>query len=1076
MTMSKKLISVILVITLIATTICMSGLSAFAVETNVNASEADTKSSLAAQEIDKNYAVYAVGEEFGAIYSPESTTFRVWSPTASKVSVNLFATGSDSEEGAENLGSYELKERLLPPPAESEQTGETGIWEVTVEKDLKNVYYTYSITTTNTTGDLPETTYETQDVYSKAVGVNGDRSMVVDLNDTDPEGWADDKHILLNESTDASIWEIQIKDFSYNPNSGVSEANRGKYLAFTETGTTLNNEGKISTGIDYLKELGITTVHINPFYDFGSIKESDADADSQYNWGYDPKNYNVPEGSYSSNPYDGNVRIKECKQMIMALHNAGIQVVMDVVYNHTQDTSSSFQKTVPDYYYRKNNDGSWSSGSGCGNDTASERAMFRKFMIESCAYWANEYHVDGFRFDLMGLHDVETMNAIRDELDKIDTKILMYGEPWDLGTTKDSVTCEGTKTYLATQQNIKRMSDRIAAFNDKIRDGLKGSVFEQTGKGFVQGQRTNAKDIAIGVRANTVGNNGWQPAAPSQCVTYASCHDNATLYDRLVYSTKGANADFTQRYNDLIEMNKLTAAITMTSQGINFMLAGEEMGRTKQGDENSYSSAATLNMLDWEQLVKNADLVSYYKGLLKIRHAFSPFTDSTMGSSENYTFSSNLTTATNVISYTVSNSTEGEWNKVVVIYNGGLTEGTANLADTSVNDWVIIANDKEAGLTSLGEVTGTSFKVPASSAIIAVDKESFESAKLNDDLGKVVVKSVVESTGEVLSTRTLKGEIGSGYETTEDGSIDISYEVSGIDGNTTGVFTKEPQEVVYKYATYVPETILNADFDDDKAVNVKDVTLLQLNLAKLQAFTDEQFAKADVNYDGNVDISDATMIQLHLAKFSVGTGTVEINYYDNETGKKIANSETIRGRVGSVYSSSPKVVLAYTIDEGKLPENADEIIAYGHTKDINYYYNYSGQKQTIHIRYSDDTTTEKELNIWPWQANVPKEDGTKGEVNLSTKGEWPGDKVSTEKDEAGWMTVSLDTPGVGEFCFILSTGSGSPQTADYVRYTQLELWVVVNGNNMTDKGNWMDVYDVDPIANPNAKPLPVYNS
>lgn len=1050
MTMSKKIISVILVITLLATTFCVSGLSAFAADTNANAS-GDSKQNAAARAIDQKYD--ATGEELGAIYTPEATTFRVWAPMATKVVLNLFATGSDDEEGAEDLATYELT-----------MNEETAVWEVTVDGDLNGTYYTYSITTTNTTG-TKLTTYETQDIYSQAVGVDGNRSMVVDLDDTDPEGWEDDHYVYLDENTDASIWEVHVKDFSYNPNSGISEENRGKFLAFTETGTTLNGEGVISTGIDYLKELGITTVHINPFYDFASVKETGSD--DQFNWGYDPKNYNVPEGSYSSDPYHGEVRIKECKEMIQALHEAGIQVVMDVVYNHTYDTNSSFQHTVPDYYYRFQDDGSLSNGSGCGNDTASENAMFRKFMVESVTYWADEYHIDGFRFDLMGLHDVETMNQIRASLDKLDNgngeKLIMYGESWSLGTSPQP------GTTLATQANIKKMDSRIAAFNDQIRDGLKGSVFDQEGKGFIQGAATNA--VAIGVQANTVRagvlTNSWMPTAPSQCVTYASCHDNATLYDRLVYSVKGSNADFSQRYNDLIEMNKLSAAIVMTSQGINFILAGEEMGRTKLGDENSYSSAATLNMLNWEQLVSNADVVSYYKGLLKIRHSFSPFTDSTMDSSNNYTFTTPTATATNVVSYTVSNDTEGEWNKLAVIYNGALKESTVTLADTSVTDWVIIANDKEAGFTSLGEVTGSTFTLPASSAIIAVDKASFEALNLSDNLGKVTITSKAESTGEVLSTRVIKGEIGKGYIASADESIDIAYEVSGVEGDVVGTFTEEPQEVVYNYVNYIPESLLNADVNGDGDVSVKDATAIQMGLAGLEKLTDDQLALSDVNYDDDVTVADATMIQLYLAKFSVAVGTVEVNYYDKETGKKIADSDVITGRVGTDYRTAPKSVLAYELDEDSAPDNADGVISFIHTKTVNYYYNYAGQRQTLHIRFADGVA-EESLNVWAWQENVPE----LGSVNLCKNGSWPGDALSSEKDADGWMKYEIDSPGAGVFCFILSKG-GSPQTNDYKGYTQSELWVIVN--QMSNKTNFMDVYDVDPIANPDATPLPVKN-
>ncbi len=1066
MTMSKKVISVILAVVMLATTFTLSGFSAFAAEIDEQVSSANAKSA-AAMEIDKNYRYD--GNDLGATYSPESTTFKVWAPTATEVAVNLYTTGSDKENGAEKLGSYSLA--LTSDPTAGEASN-TGVWTVTIEGDYKNIYYTYSITTTNTTGTQKVTTYETQDVYSKAVGVNGKRSMIVDLDDTDPEGWENDAHVLLDNNTDASIWEIQIKDFSYNENSGVSEANRGKYLAFAETGTTLNGEGEVSTCVDYLKELGITTVHINPFYDFASIDETGSG--SQFNWGYDPENYNVPEGSYSSNPYDGNVRIKECKEMVQALHNAGIQVVMDVVYNHTYSNDSCFQKTVPDYYYRFTSTGAWSNGSGTGNETASERAMFRNFVVQSCAYWVNEYHIDGFRFDLMGCMDVETMNAIRAELDTIDPRILTYGEGWAGGTaTFDPTTCEGTKTYGATLANVAKLNERIALFNDKIRDGIKGSVFESSGQGFVQGNRASAKNIYYGIRANTVGKLGWQPTAPSQCVTYSSCHDNATLYDRLINSTDtSGNPDYTKRYPELIEMNKLAGAIVMTSQGMNFVLAGEEMARTKLGDENSYKSAATLNMLNWENLNTYGDLVSYYKGLYKIRKAFSPFTDATLGSKDNYTLSGSLSTANSyTVSYTVSNSTPGEWSKVAVIYNGARTESTVTLKDTSVTEWVIIANDKEAGLQKLGEVSGSTFVLPASSAIIAVDKASFEAESLSDNLGKVIIKDIDQRSGEVISERVIKGTIGTKYVTVPDSSIDIKYEIKGVTGSETGVFTEEPQEVVYEYADYIPEHAKKADFNGDGKVDILDVTCLQLYLAKLYKIDDSLTEYADVNYDGYTTIFDATTLQYVIANLSIATSTVEVNHYDGETGEKIADTENYIGRVGYDYSTSPKNVLAYTFDETKIPDNASGKYVFGVNTVVNYYYLYSGKKETLHIKYSDDSAaSERAMSLWAWQEQIPMSDGTLGSVNLSKKGSWPGDAVSTAKDENGWWTASVDTPGVGVFCFILSV-SGSPQTQDYKGFTDEELWVVVDGNNMVNQGDWLSIYNVDPETNPDASPL-----
>ncbi|MCH5304811.1 MAG: type I pullulanase, partial [Ruminococcus sp.] len=472
--------------------------------------------------------------------------------------------------------------------------------------------------------------------------------------------WENDKHITVDKQTDARIWEVQISDFSSSPSSGVSKENRGKYLAFTENGTTVNSvSGSASTCVDYLKQLGVNFVQINPFYDFGSVDETDNSGnDNVYNWGYDPVNYNCPEGSYSSNPYKGAVRIKECKQMIQALHNAGIGVIMDVVYNHTHEwKKSAFNLTVPYYYYRMNSDGTYSNGSGCGNDTASEHKMFRKFMVDSVTYWASEYHIDGFRFDLMGLHDVDTMNAIRASLDKLDggEKLLMYGEPWNLNTTADS------GTVLANNNNISRLSDRIGAFDDTYRDALKGST-SGNDSGFIQSGQGKA-NLKTGITGQSSESTGWAKA-PSQCVTYASCHDNLTLWDKLVKSVKGSNVKFTKRYNDLVSMNKLAGAITYTSQGISFMLAGEELCRTKNGDENSYKSGVKLNQIDWNNLYKYGDVSDYYKGLIEIRKNISAFTDASAETANSIEFLSDMPEG--VLAYTLN---DPNYKKVLVIFN-----------------------------------------------------------------------------------------------------------------------------------------------------------------------------------------------------------------------------------------------------------------------------------------------------------------------------------------------------------------------------------------------------------------------
>ncbi len=698
-----------------------------------------------AKELDK--LAYS-GDDLGAVYTPSSTTFKVWSPTASEVKLNLYATGSDDEDGAKTLDSSAMN-----------YDSSNGVWSITVEGDLKDTYYTYSITNNGTTNEVV-------DIYAKAVGVNGNRGMVVDLSTTNPENWENDKRVLPDEQTDAIVWEVHVRDFSNQPESGISEANRGKYLAFTETGTTLEGSDITPTGIDYLKKLGVTHVQINPFYDFGSIDETKPNSED-YNWGYDPKNYNVPEGSYSTNPYDGNVRINEAKQMIQALHDAGIGVIMDVVYNHTYTGDDSFfNMTVPNYYYRYDEDGNFTDYSGCGNDTASETAMYSKFMVDSVYYWATEYHLDGFRFDLMGLHDVNTMNKIREKLDTIDERIIIYGEAWDLGYV-DGVD-------LATQRNVEMMNG-VAAFNDGIRDALKGNNFEATGKGFIQGAG-GALNVEKGIKGATT---DWAKT-PADTVTYAACHDNMTFYDKLVASMRGVDdiSRYRMRDNQLVQMNKLGAAVVFTSQGMSFILAGEEMARSKDGDHNSYVSSPQLNQIDWKNLTKFGDLTAYYKGLIDIRKAYSPFTDSTNATVESMTIYNNV--GTKAVGFMLENkiNSENQWDKVVCIFNSDTEEDKEiqlegeNLPES----WVVIANGDKAGVEKLDEITGTSVTVPKTSAMILVDKESFDKANIQVD---------TEFKTSLLENTSTKDEATvTATETTEETTAIVATETPTTTGNT----------------------------------------------------------------------------------------------------------------------------------------------------------------------------------------------------------------------------------------------------------------------------------------------------
>ncbi len=534
------------------------------------------------------------GSDLGAYIQDDTTAFKLWAPTASKVVLNLFESGYEGE-------AYKSVDM---------SRGDKGVWEHT-EACGHGTYYTYTVTTA-------VGTQEAVDPYARAVGLNGERCMVVDLALTDPEGWeAAELEDKIDNYSEAIIWEVHVRDFS---NKIEAAQYKGKYLAFTETG--LKNEYGESVGIDYLKELGVTHVHLLPVYDYATVDE--ADPDSGFNWGYDPKNYNAPEGSYSTDPYKGDVRINEYKQMVAALHEAGIGVIMDMVYNHTYEGNSSFNKIVPYYYYRFNSDGSFASASGCGNDTASERYMFGKFMVESCAYWMEEYKLDGLRFDLMGLHDLDTMQEIESAVHSINPNAIIYGEGWTMGATVD-----GSKQ--ANQGNISGIEPSgaaigaVAVFNDVIRDGLKGSVFEKTGRGYINGAPAlNAAKVIFGLRGGSGMSQGWA-VDDAMVINYMSAHDNNTLWDKLMLSN--GDASDTER----CRMNKLGAAILMLAKGTPFWQAGEELLRSKGGDENSYKSSDEVNNIDWSVLRPGSleyETYLYYKGLIEMRRAYDIFTSS----------------------------------------------------------------------------------------------------------------------------------------------------------------------------------------------------------------------------------------------------------------------------------------------------------------------------------------------------------------------------------------------------------------------------------------------------------------
>lgn len=889
---------------------------------DVSAVEKKTATDYQAYAANLDKSAYS-GNDLGASYSKKATTFKVWSPNAASVRVNIFEHGSDNEGDAGSIMSRAMS---------LDKT--TGVWSVTINGDLLNKYYTYSVT-------HGKTTKETADVYAKACGVNGQRSMVVDLSTTNPDGWENDKHVLVQNQTDASVWEISVADFSSSESSGVSEANRGKYLAFTEEGTTVNGvQGASSTCVDYLKKLGVKYVQIMPFYDFGSVDESKNIMD-QYNWGYDPVNYNCPEGSYSTNPKKGEVRIKECKQMIQALHNAGIGVIMDVVYNHTYTSDSWFQRTVPNYYYRMNNDGTFSNGSGCSNDTASEHLMFRKYMIDSVTYWASEYHIDGFRFDLMGLHDVTTMNSIRTALDNLyadgsGSQILMYGEAWDMATNCD----EGT--VLASQKNLKQLSDRIGAFDDTIRDAIKGSTGGTDGAFVQEGSRR--ANLKTGIAGQSDTTTGWANV-PSQCVTYASCHDNLCLYDKLVGSVYGADGKYRKRYEDLVAMNKLSAAIVITSQGIPFSLGGEEFCRSKDGDENSYASSRKENMLDWENVDLYSDVIEYYRGLYKIRDAFAAFSDSTAATANSLTYLSEVPKG--VTGYTINNTESGKWSQMCVIFNG--SDSAQNV--TAKGDWVVLADNKTAGLRNIKNVTN-SVKVEAHSAVIMVDTKSYDSAGIMDDEGAVVIDYYDNKTEKLIKSQTLTGELGTSYDVTNLAST-LNYDVKKTDGEIKGVFTDQVGHAKVYVEEYDGEisTVTVKFVDETNNTEIEDSFLVknrkgeQYYTPDLPSIKNYKLVLDDLptNGAGKLDSASKTVTYKYTRVTDDEDKTVcRVNAIYMDDSGKILDTKTITGVEGQAYSLSQN-----TYEEKDLvsvPEKANGTFKSG---EINVVFSYSSNPDPL---------------------------------------------------------------------------------------------------------------------------------
>lgn len=588
----------------------------------------------------------------GAVCTEEGTSFLLWSPLSEKAELRFYKEG----EGGVSFFQTEMKKE------------EKGMWSYETAENLHGVYYDFR---TMTEGE--ETVFG--DPYAKACGMNGKRSMAVDLKETDPEGWMEDRRPEKQEET--VIYELHIKEFSWDEAGGFSKENRGKYLAFTEEHTTLNKDGVHPTGLDYLKKLGITHVQIMPAYDYGSVDEKN---EEEFNWGYDPVNYNVPEGSYSSDPKHGEVRIREFKEMVQALHRNGFRVIMDVVYNHMYDLDSNLNKAVPWYYFRTYENGGISNGSACGNDMASEREMCAQYILDSVLYWAEEYHIDGFRFDLMGLLDTKLMNRIRRALDEKYGRgeILLFGEPW----AADDTASEG-KVVMALKKNVSQLDKYVGMFCDDTRDAIKGHVFEGEIPGFVNGAENMEEKILNSVKAWCTKDTGIK--APSQVITYVSAHDNWTLWDKLAITTP----DEERRMME----NKLAAAIYMTCQGHLFMLSGEEFARTKDGHENTYNSPISLNRLDWKRAYKYEELSTFYEGLIALRKQLPGLCDKSETAGKRIY---GYWKKPGAVGFFVENKKEGEhtlWDTLYIIYNATEEEVETALPK---GEWEVLLNEEDS--------------------------------------------------------------------------------------------------------------------------------------------------------------------------------------------------------------------------------------------------------------------------------------------------------------------------------------------------------------------------------------------
>lgn len=620
-------------------------------------------------------------------YAPEGTRFSLWAPTADEVRLMLYNEG----EGGHAYRTVSM------------EAGEEGVWHTTVAEDLLGKFYTFNVKTGDRwLGDTPG-------IFAKAVGVNGHRAAIIDLRSTDPEGWADDRRPPLRSAADVVIYEMHHRDFSISPASGIEH--KGKFLALTEAGTR-SPEG-LATGIDHLRELGVTHVHLLPSYDYASIDETRLD-ENRYNWGYDPLNYNVPDGSYATDPYRPDVRIREFKQMVQALHQAGIRVILDVVYNHTFSIDgSNFERTAPGYFYRQRPDGTYADASACGNETASDRPMMRKYIVESVLHWAREYHIDGFRFDLMGIHDIRTMNEVRAALTALDPSIIVYGEGWAAQAP------QLPQDSLAMKANTYRMPG-IAAFSDEMRDALRGPFNDNKQGAFLAGLPGGEESIKFGIVGavqhpqvcNDSVNYSQAPWAgePTQMISYVSCHDDMCLVDRLRASIPGIKDD------ELARLDKLAQTAVFTSQGIPFIYAGEEVMRDKKGVHNSFQSPDSINAIDWSRKALHADVFAYYKGLIQLRKNHPAFR---LGSAELVRRHLEFlpVEGKNLVAWRLKEHAGGDrWEDIVVVLNSRREPARVAVPQ---GVYTVVCRDGIINEDGLAKVSGAELVVPAQSALIA---------------------------------------------------------------------------------------------------------------------------------------------------------------------------------------------------------------------------------------------------------------------------------------------------------------------------------------------------------------------